>query len=79
MAMKCKNTVRFHYQYAYYYPIIPISFFKDLYRYLKQFYVPLPNSTSYIYIFVKRLKNIFFFGQNREKCRKIDEIEKNRK
>ena len=49
MAIKRKNTVRFHYQYQYnYYPIILASFFKDLYLYLMQFYVPLPNSISFI-------------------------------
>ena len=64
--------------------IIPASFFKDLNRYLMQFYVPLPNSTSFIerslqrkieYILVKRLENKFF-GQIEKKCKKIDEIKK---
>ena len=48
MAIKRKNTVRFYYQYAYYYPIIPTSFFKDRYRCSMQFFVSLANSTSFI-------------------------------
>ena len=84
MPIKRKNTVRIYYKYAYYYPIIPATFFIDLYRYLMQFYVPLSNFTSLIersllrnYLDAKDWK-INFLVKKGKNGSKFIKIEKNR-
>ena len=45
MTIKSINIINI---YNIYYSIILASFYKDLYEYLMKFYIPLPNSTSFI-------------------------------